>query len=108
MFKLLNNESKQAYTLNEYIMEKLDDEIILYLTTENKVLSMNETASYIWGELVHANTLDSVIDEESIINGMMKFFKYDASLSQTVACDIKDIIGMLINSNAIIDAHDTL
>ena len=102
MLILIANGENTLYELNKYMIEKLDNDIILYLEKEEKILTMNETASFIWNKLVEADAKEEAISDKDIVNEMINVYKCKPEQFLSILTDVSNSIELLINSNAII------
>lgn len=111
--KLKINNMEYVCTLAHFsIGDCIDDEVILYNETTNKIIVMNITATHIYRLLQESCEKSNDISDVEISNYLFSIFNIDEFQKVDVIGDVRDILknficeGVLIVSNDLLDESD--
>lgn len=97
---------QNKYIFDDYQKEKLEGDVILFASAQNKVLSLNRTAALIWSLLEIANKQNIKLTDNKIAHILFNFYEHENIQIETVLNDVISVLNLLINESILVIQND--
>lgn len=105
---LILNERNGQYVMCEHEVENLEGEMILYIPEVNKIISLNETATFVWRLVVLAGEQKVDLSDIKLARTVIQFYECNENLFEAILNDVRDILNIFISESALVCQNESI